>query len=611
MMTTVRDLGIGVCSVTLLVMTFPPWGGSMAVAFGILGFVLLLSLCHRSRRSQQKHTLSRTPYVIWVFAWFLVHLIWLHWLALSPFLGAAGLFFTFLMSAVFSLLTLPWIALFFYARPEGYSNILKEKPAKARLTYFLSLVLLSLAWPICENLRLFVMCGYPWAQLAWSFSALDATLLQLADIGLNGASATIVSLSLTYFTLRYDQELWGIKSIKANAQLYNRNLQSLFSYRKFRALMTISCISCALTLLLYYFVSCASFLLFSLYKDIYCDTKKDIGLNQASWTLEALTLEQVMSDQKRLCDDASTLSHKQFTVAVIHTNWPVSLKPFPLSQLELRWLSLLDLLSPYKGKVDLVLFPESVVPGGYQRNIYSPGDNNGARASLLAQVMQSALVIGLEDDRQEAKGKAHNALFCFNKEGEMMHCYGKRVLLPMGEMIPKTGFSKLDAWIMAMVQGYGIQDSFCPGETSNCFPVLGENGPLTHLAICYEDTFASLAIAARKKGAQLMLSASHDGWFPNSILACMHQQQAQLSAAVAQMPLVRSTHQGISGGINEKGQIISPYPNGETSNSSNKEVGLIFYRLCPTPTSIISDVSIPLSYPILDDQSVRSVKTNK
>lgn len=511
----------------LIIMSYPGWSGILSILLAPVGFALLLYATEKGK-----------PYLCWFLAWLTIHFAWLFWLGQSPLIGSMGFVFAAALAFCFSALALPWLLCYRFLMAGASSSVVKQ---------VISYILLALAWPLVEMSRLWVFTGYPWAQLAWSLLPLDITRNWLHWIGHRGASALIVSFALALLYLitcvggeTKQNDSFGKKTKRRNL------LKAL--------LASVIVIASVFTLSLLFFQNSLQI--------------KDKSSQR--WNVRPIKEQEL--EQKR--------SNSCFTVAVIDTQWKATLEPFSLSELERRWIALIHALLPYEGKVDLVVFPEVVVPGGFQEDIYGPGDSNERRSSLLAQALKASLIIGLEDDRCE-EGSIKNALFYFDSNGRLLHSYGKKRLLPFSETIPSLGNAKLNTIIRKQLQDRGIHESLVPGKSDSLIHLFPPYGPKVHLSICFEETFPSTALSSAMRGAALMISSSHDGWFSGTQLPYMHLWQARLVSAVTSLPLIRSTHQGESGAINIDGTILRNTNRIDSESLKKNDQGLeiLFFAL--------------------------------
>jgi len=156
------------------------------------------------------------------------------------------------------------------------------------------------------------------------------------------------------------------------------------------------------------------------------------------------------------------------------------------------------------------------------------------------------LVLGIP--MRDGEGGYFNAMLAIGA-GEGGHYY-KRHLVPFGEYVP---LRPLLAPLVAML---AIPlDDFSVGDLSQA-PVLHLAGVPVGISICYEDLFGE-EIRLALPEAQLLLNASNDAWFGESLAPHQHLEIARMRAVETARPLLRATNTGISAVIGERGEVMA------------------------------------------------------
>ncbi|MDF2549777.1 MAG: lnt [Chlamydiales bacterium] len=174
-------------------------------------------------------------------------------------------------------------------------------------------------------------------------------------------------------------------------------------------------------------------------------------------------------------------------------------------------------------------------------------------AQTLANSLNSFLIVGLEEcvDPVGAHGKKsyYSAALLFkpfDNSLERRESYHKQVLVPMGEYIP---FS----FLKGLAASYGISDSFTSGSKDGAF----EAGLIrASTSICYEEGFSFLVWKKAKKGCNLLVNLTNDGWYPNSSLPLQHFHLGRMRAIENGISLVRATNTGITAAVDPFGQTV-------------------------------------------------------
>jgi apolipoprotein N-acyltransferase len=194
---------------------------------------------------------------------------------------------------------------------------------------------------------------------------------------------------------------------------------------------------------------------------------------------------------------------------------------------------------------EIVVFPETCAPVYIK---YKPNYMN--HISLLAEELDLGIYIGFLDGRHEGP---NDSLWVYNASGlfDKNHVFGqydKTHLLPFGEAIPFAwkypSWGKLD---------FG-QANFHPGPERP--PVPSRVGAIGAM-ICFESIFPDLARDHVRRGAEVLLNITNDGWFGLTPGPYQHNDMAILRAVENHRYLVRSSNTGISMFVDPMGQVVS------------------------------------------------------
>jgi apolipoprotein N-acyltransferase len=192
---------------------------------------------------------------------------------------------------------------------------------------------------------------------------------------------------------------------------------------------------------------------------------------------------------------------------------------------------------------DIVLWPEVAVPSV-----------NDLMASFIRQIGADAgkagqsIIFGiLERDQVDGETRTYNSMFLV--DGTREQSYRKRHLVPYGEYFPIPDFLR-NAFEMKFIP----QTSLSPGAPTQPLLVHGEDTPLS-VAICYEDAYGAEQLYALPE-ARLLINASNDAWFGDSIAPQQHLQIARMRSIEVERDTVRATSTGISAFIDYRGRIV-------------------------------------------------------
>ncbi len=305
-------------------------------------------------------------------------------------------------------------------------------------------------------------------------------------------------------------------------------------------------------------------------------------------------------------------NHQTVRVALVQPFLPIeenihftSAEEFRIFVLQQWEQALLPLQKEIGQPIDLIVFPEYLVPYGTFHSVFPSEEvqslfeklfgksvekdffskkfiSNANIGQMVANLFQSHVIIGLEDtvyaNSARTRTKSYSAAFHFiPNSDEIPICYEKRILVPMGEYIPFT-------WCRKWAARYGITSSFTPGKKATLF-----NGPVPFgVCICYEEIYGNLMRENRRKGAELLVNITNDGWYPNSLLPKQHFDHAKLRTVENGMPLIRACNTGMTAAIDSLGRIIGILP---SSSPDLLRVSLPLYHYS-TLYSLVGDAPV-------------------
>lgn len=208
------------------------------------------------------------------------------------------------------------------------------------------------------------------------------------------------------------------------------------------------------------------------------------------------------------------------------------------------------------GKKSLVHFPPLIPPfavKGKYRGDEVLKVSNAFIVQAMANYFRASIIIGFDD---EQGGLKYNAAFFFNPKNVKIERYEKRVLVPIGEYVPLSGFH----WVSDFLSDqFGIGSSFDVGTDVKLFTATLPIG----VSICLEETYSHLVRDLRLKGARLFVNVSNDVWFPRSRLPEQHFQHGRMRAAENGVCVLRSCNTGITGAVDCCGRVIQVLPPSE------------------------------------------------
>ena len=137
-----------------------------------------------------------------------------------------------------------------------------------------------------------------------------------------------------------------------------------------------------------------------------------------------------------------------------------------------------------------------------------------------------------------------NSAIMVNPQGAKIGQYDKIHLVPFGEFAPVP--SPIKPLIPTLV------GSFQPGENYNLFPV---GDAKAGIMICYESHFPSLSREFARRGADVLIEMTNDGYLGDTAVLRQHLAGAIFRAVETNRPVLRATNVGVTAYINERGEV--------------------------------------------------------
>jgi apolipoprotein N-acyltransferase len=196
-------------------------------------------------------------------------------------------------------------------------------------------------------------------------------------------------------------------------------------------------------------------------------------------------------------------------------------------------------------KPKLVVWPETPAP------FYLNGDREfRARMQGIARKLGAYFLVGYID---AAGGGPTNSAGLINPAGEQTSRFDKMHLVPFGEYIP---FKRLLFFAESLTRQVG---EFVPGTNYTLSEI---DGHKMSTAICYESIFPDLVRQFVKRGSELIVVITNDGWFGESSAPYQHLRMGVVRTVENRRWMVRTANTGISAIIDPYGRIEAQTPIG-------------------------------------------------
>jgi len=195
--------------------------------------------------------------------------------------------------------------------------------------------------------------------------------------------------------------------------------------------------------------------------------------------------------------------------------------------------ALLDSLSRTATNCDLIVWPETAIPG--YMGLRTRKEETVAKVvdSLGVPVIAGAARV----DFEESPPALHNSAYLFSPGKGIVGSYDKIYLVPFGERLP---FEDIFPALRRLHFGQG---DFSPGKEFKVFNIA--KGKFS-LLICFESIFPRLVRRFVRNGAQFLVNITEDSWFGRTAGPYQHANMAIFRAIEYRMPLVRCGNSGIS-----------------------------------------------------------------
>lgn len=203
---------------------------------------------------------------------------------------------------------------------------------------------------------------------------------------------------------------------------------------------------------------------------------------------------------------------------------------------------------PGAGPPDLVVWPESPAP-------FAEQDPRLREAlSLVARTTGSPLVvgsIGMEFSPADRQWLDFNSALVVDRDGARIGRYDKIHLVPFGEYVP---FQQLLFFARKLT---GRVSKFTPGSERKVFALGGRR---YGVFICYEAVFADEVRQFARRGAEVLVNISDDGWYGDTSAPWQHLNMARMRAIENRRWLLRATNSGVTAVIDPYGRVRQSIP---------------------------------------------------
>lgn len=200
-----------------------------------------------------------------------------------------------------------------------------------------------------------------------------------------------------------------------------------------------------------------------------------------------------------------------------------------------------------KRSVDLVVWPETVIPGNLGRDEYP--------RQTVREIADSTNACMLVGGLDQQGGKEYNTAFLVLPLIGVCAQYSKVHLVPFGEFVPARKY-------LPFLRYYRVR----PTDTSpgNRYNVLDAGGYKIGTAICFESVFPDIARRLCASGGNVLCVITDDEWFGKTAAAEQHAYKSVFRAVENRRYLLQGAATGISMIIDPAGRVLDDARLGST-----------------------------------------------
>jgi apolipoprotein N-acyltransferase len=197
----------------------------------------------------------------------------------------------------------------------------------------------------------------------------------------------------------------------------------------------------------------------------------------------------------------------------------------------------------------LIVWPESPAP------FYIPDPKFREGLAEVAESQKAFVLAGSlgvdHPEGAEAASALLNSAVLVKPDGSLGLRYDKIHLVPFGEYVP---FKRLFNFAGKITKEIG---DFSPGRERTIFQL---DGHKVGVFICYESVFPDEIRLFPKRGAEVLVNISNDGWYGESSAPGQHLNMARMRAIENNRWVLRATNNGYTASIDPFGRLVDEAP---------------------------------------------------
>ncbi len=261
----------------------------------------------------------------------------------------------------------------------------------------------------------------------------------------------------------------------------------------------------------------------------------------------------------------------------LKVGWVQPDTPLSASGRKFSWVKLFDTINRSTdailkhGKVDLLVFPESMLPGfRYDRDYPETTIPYKIKEKFKELAVNNNMYIYFNNIHEE-DDKKYNSSVLISPKGKKVGIYNKVYLLPFGEYIP------LNQYFPEVKKSFPQIGHFDKGTDVVTLDVKGV--PFAP-QICYEIINPDFTRQFIDAGAEFIVNITNDAWFGDTKASKQHLGLLMMRAVENRVPIVRCTNSGISTFVSAVGNIYGKSYNLKGDLVSDENGYSPLYQIC-------------------------------
>jgi apolipoprotein N-acyltransferase len=216
-----------------------------------------------------------------------------------------------------------------------------------------------------------------------------------------------------------------------------------------------------------------------------------------------------------------------------------------------------------------VLLPETAIPNGEWEELLSESANIDSLSTLFNAHPKTKIISGLSSYAEVFPKNQNDLPVSFRKDDQGWYesynaavqidttfnfqIYHKSLLVIGAEKMP---FANLLKPLSSLIIDFGGTTGSLGVQSERSLLYAPDSSMAIAPIICYESIYSDYVADYVQKGAQLLFIMTNDGWWDNSPGYQQHFAFARLRAIENRRSIARSANTGISGFINQRGDIV-------------------------------------------------------